>query len=133
MQVKRQSSNIFSIELCQIKRNAFIYQARYYTTNKTGKEEKNKELYVCRIRTSKLAILNLLGFQNHGIINFKVACSDRQPHPPFFSNIMEILAPEVESYIQKALCVKVSCTNSLQFNIVMSGNPSRKLENVVKQ
>ena len=29
------------------------------------------------------------------------ACSDPQPHPPtFFSNIMKILVPEVESYLE---------------------------------
>ncbi len=36
----------------------------------------------------------------------KGACSDPQPHPPpiFFKHIMEILVPEVESYLEGFVC-----------------------------
>ncbi len=34
----------------------------------------------------------------------KGVCSYLQPHPPIFSNIMEILVPEIESYLQGSMC-----------------------------
>ena len=34
------------------------------------------------------------------IDKFKGACSDPQPHPPNFFKHMEILLPEVESYLE---------------------------------
>ena len=51
---------------------------------------------------NKIATINL---KNKG------ACSDPQPHPPFFFKHMEILVPGVESYLEDFMC-EVSCTNS---------------------
>ncbi len=41
-------------------------------------------------------------------------CSDLQPHPPTFFRHMEILVPEVESYLEGFMC-EISCVKSVQF------------------
>ncbi len=47
-------------------------------------------------------------FYYHNFDFVKGACSDPQPHPTFFPSIMEILMPEVESYVGGFMC-KVAC------------------------
>ena len=72
----------------------------------------------CRIKHCYTPQLQML-CENSSTV--KGSCSDRRPHPPFFSNIMEILIPKGESYLEGFMC-EVSCTNSLTSR-VMSENP----------
>ena len=50
-------------------------------------------------------------FGYHILVTFKVLFPIHSLNPDFFSNIMEILVPEVESYLEDFILCEVSCTN----------------------
>ena len=99
------------------------YSSIYQNAPKNGKHIlripcQSSDLRAVKFETSHMAYNTYIGCPNkketgtNMPVSLKGACSDPQPHPPIFFKHMEILVPEVESYLEDCMC-EVSCTNSL--------------------